>query len=361
MLFTYSPRALAENWLNQAITQILSDGMRRIIDGHKVVAWPGAIPENIRPHLKSRSGVRKRLEKFWKEFAALNLATQEILLEALSQQSNLPDALFNNSTCFEIDRFPANIRDAAVDLFRFLFEEQLTAIKINGKSLRDTHYAVIYEECPSRICPFCGLGHFRAPGAPRHALDHYMPITRYPFAGADFRNLPPMCSECNSDFKKNVDILRDKRGRRRRCIDPYNGPVVKVSLLKSLPFSGAVKNGIRLPKWRIQLKCASQREAENWDRIFKVRERYERDVLDAEFRSWLEHFARWYVRGKHGGEGGDEIAAAIPVYINTVIQDDFADMAFLKSEVFRMLSKECINYRRGGDMKAFLEILVASV
>jgi len=361
MLFTYSPQALLENWLNQTIVQILNDGMLRIIGGHQVVAWPSVIPVARRSKLKSRTGIRKRLEKFWIEFIALNLATQEVLLETLSQQSCLPDVLFNNSTCVEIDRFPDGIRDATVDLFRFLFEEQLTTINIGSECLRDVHYTAIYAAFPSRVCPFCGLGHFRAPGAPRHALDHYMPITKHPFVGADFRNLPPMCSECNSDFKKNIDILRDKRGRRRRCVDPYNGPIFRVSLAKSLPFAGSVKNGIHLPKWNIQFKGGPQSEAENWDRIFKIRERYERDVLNAEFRSWLEHFVHWYVRGNHGGNGGNEIAAAIPEYIDTVIQDGLADKAFLKAEVFRMLRNECLSYQRGEDMKAFLEVLVANV
>ncbi|EZP31295.1 hypothetical protein BW33_02529 [Pseudomonas sp. RIT288] len=361
MLFTYSPQALAENWLNQTFIQILSEGMRRIISGHQVDVWPSVIPVARRSVLRGRSGIRKRLEEFWKEFLTLNLATQEVLLASLNQQSRLPDALFDNSACVEIDRFPDGIRKATIDLFRFLFEEQLTSIKVGAECLRDLHYTAIYDQVPSRVCPFCGLGHFRAPGAPRHALDHYMPITRYPFMGADLRNLPPMCSECNSDFKKNIDILRDRRGRRRRCVDPYNGPFYIVSLAKSLPFAGSVKNGIRLPKWNIQFKGGPQSEAENWDRIFKIRERYQRDVLNAEFRSWLEHFVHWYVRGGHGGGIGDEIAAAIPKYIDTVIQDGLADKAFLKAEVFRMLLRECTNYRRGGEMKAFLEILIANV
>lgn len=361
MLFTYSRLALAENWLNPTIVQILNDGMQAIIDGRAVVAWPTAIPVVHRSMLKGRSGIKKHLNKIWTEFANLNHTTQVTLFETLNQQASLPDVLFNNSACAEIDRFPDGIRDAIVALFRFLFDKQLTTINIGSECLRDVHYAAIYAELPSPICPFCGLGHFRAPGAPRHALDHYMPISKHPFVGADFRNLPPMCSECNSDFKKSVDILRDKRGRRRRCVDPYNGPVFRVSLAKSLPFAGLVQKGTHLPKWDIQFKGGPQSEAENWDRIFKIRERYERDVLNTEFRSWLEHFARWYLGGNHGGNFGDEIAAAIPEYIETVIQDGLADKAFLKAEVFRMLLNDCKSPIRGFDMRAFLELLVAIV
>lgn len=358
MLFTYSPRALNENWLNSTIVQMLVEGMRAMLDGRSYPAWPENIPVVRRPVLRRRSGIRERLQKFWEAYALLETEVKEGLIETLGQQASLPSVLFDDSACSSIEGFPKNIRLATVDLFRFLFEEQLTSIKVGEVSLRDMHYFAIYADVPKRICPFCGLGHFRAPGAPRHALDHYMPITKYPFVGADLRNLPPMCTECNSDFKKNIDILRDEQGSRLRCVDPYNGPVYTISLAASVPFSGEVKEGIHLPTWDIQFVGPLQERAENWDRIFKLRERYKRDVLNAEFRSWLEHFAFWYVGGNHGLLTGDDIAASLSEYIETVIQEGIADKAFLKAEAFRMLRNECADPVRGSDMKAFLEVLV---
>lgn len=358
MLFTYSPQSLNQNWLNMTIIQILAEGMRAIIEGGEPLSWPESIPAARRSELRGRTGIRARLQKFWEAYDSLDIAIQEELREALSQQTLLPNVLFDDSNCSSIENFPENIRLAAIDLFRFLFEEQLTSLKIDKVSLRDMHYSAIYADVPSRICPFCGLGHFRAPGAPRHALDHYMPITKYPFVGADFRNLPPMCSECNSDFKKNIDILRDEQGQRLHCVDPYDGPVYTISLAASAPFSGEVKEGIHLPRWDIQFLGPLQERAENWDRIFKLRDRYKRDVLNAEFRSWLEHFAFWYAGGNHGALSGDSISASIPEYIQTVIQGGLADKAFLKAETFRMLYSECTDPNRGYDMKAFLEALV---
>jgi hypothetical protein len=361
MLFSYSPNSLAENWLNSTIVEVLGAGMQTILAGGQAPAWAEALPIEHKTELRGRSGIRKRVQKLWTKFAALNHNDQLALLEALTQQTSLPNIYFNDAVCRGIDVFEESVRDAAVDLFRFVFEEQLTSIKVGGESLRDIHYAAIYAEFPSRICPFCGIGHFRAPGAPRHALDHYMPISKYPFAGGDFRNLPPMCSECNSDFKKNTDILFDPNGQRQRCVDPYDGPRFVISLAQSVPFGGAIMSGISLPQWVIDFRGGPQEQAENWDRIFKVRERYERDVLNAEFRSWLEHFALWYTRGNHGGPIGDDIADSIPEYLITVIQDGLADKAFLKAEVFRLLCSECAHPLRGSDMKAFLEILISCI
>ena len=82
--------------------------------------------------------------------------------------------------------------------------------------------------------------------------------------------------------------------------------------------------------------------------------------MDAEFRSWLEHFSYWYVGGNHGAAIGAEIFGSIPKYLDTVIQDGFSDRAFLKKEVFTLLLNECLHAERGEDMKAFLEILVVN-
>ncbi len=332
--------------------------MHAILDGREIPTWENMIPEARRAELRPRHGIKKRVKVFFEKFADLVRPIQENLVDALRQQTSLPNVLFDDSVCTEISVFPEEIRKATTDLFKFLFDEQLTSIIVGNECLRDIQYSAIYTDLPSRICPFCGVGHFRAPGAPRHALDHYMPISRYPFVGADLRNLPPMCSECNSDFKKNIDILKNDAGLRERCVDPYSGPVYRVTLTGSLPFAGRIHDGIRLPQWEIQLVDGPYEQAENWDRIFKIRDRYKRDILDAEFRSWLEHFAYWYVAGNHGLVSGDAISASIPEYIDTVIQYGYADKAFLKAETFRLLRDECENPDRGPDMKSFLEILI---
>ncbi|AYL59467.1 MULTISPECIES: hypothetical protein [Enterobacteriaceae] len=358
MLFTYTPLSLEENWLNSTIINILNVSMRSILNGGDVSSWPDIIPPNRRLQLQTRSGIRDRILNFLREFIELERVNQEALLIAMEQQTSLPNVLYDDSVCTGIGEFPENMRKVADDLFRFLFEKQLTTINILGKCLRDIHYEAIYYHLPWRICPFCGLGYLRAPGAPRHALDHFMPISKYPFAGADFRNLPPMCSECNSDFKKNTDVLIDEDGHRRHCVDPYHGPFFKVSLSESIPFAGSIRGAIRLPKWDIKFIGEPQEQAENWDRIFKIRERYKRDVLDVDFRFWLEQFSIWYLSSNQGQLLGNEIAASIPGYIDSVLQVGLADRAFLKAQVFKLLHVECLDPDRGDDMKAFLEDLM---
>ncbi|HBT5596378.1 TPA: hypothetical protein MCA30_005543, partial [Klebsiella pneumoniae] len=164
MLFTYSPNALAENWLNSAIVSILNEGMTNILSGQRMVSWPRNIPLEHRELLRNRRGIRDRLTVFWREYANLERQHQEALLVAMREQTSLPEVFSNDAVCPKIDTFPDVIRVIIDDLFRFLFEKQLSSIIVREKSLRDLHYESIYFSVPSHVCPFCGLGHLRAPG-----------------------------------------------------------------------------------------------------------------------------------------------------------------------------------------------------
>ncbi|WJH42123.1 hypothetical protein N7E02_18310 [Aliirhizobium terrae] len=358
MLFAYPSEALEENWLNAAVVDILRHGMDEIAAGRAAPKWPSCIPQAYRATLQGRPGLRDRLKTVWREFRKLGDLDRGRLKEALESQTDLPTILSNGVVCIQIGEFPEPVRQAITSLFRFLFD-LLSEIKTGPFSLRDSQYHKIYQTFKkSKICPFCGLGYFRAPGAPRHDLDHYMLVSKYPFAGADLRNLPPMCSECNSDFKGTADILYNDDGMRRPCSDPYSGPTFGISLANSQPFMGNNINGIRYPRWEIDFQGGLASHAETWDKVFKIRERYERDILDADFLSWLGHFAVWYRTSKGIDLQPDEVASALPEYISNVIQDGWADRAFLKAEVFRMLDAECGHVERGAETRVWLKEVV---
>ncbi|ATN35234.1 hypothetical protein ACO34A_15635 [Rhizobium sp. ACO-34A] len=360
MLFTYSPSGLQENWLNDTIISIVSSGMDAIAEGNAPTEWPDCIPLGKRAALQTRTGIRDRLITLYQSFGALEPDVRAQLQQAMLRQTALPEVLTDGLECVSITDFPKEVKVAVRSLFDFLFE-LLSELQVDGKCIRDIQYSAIYAELKDRICPFCGLGYFRGPGAPRHNLDHYMPISRYPFAGADLRNLPPICSECNSDFKGATDILYDAQGIRRMCSDPYNGPTYTISLAGSRLFEGESLKGIQYPQWVIGFLGPTQAQAATWDEIYKIRDRYIRDVLTPDFLPWLRHFAKWYVGAKGYDHDGQTIASSIPEYIELVIQDGWADRAFLKAQVFLLVSQECEDNERGETTRAWLRDVVEIV
>jgi hypothetical protein len=150
-----------------------------------------------------------------------------------------------------------------------------------------------------------------------------------------------MGGKCNSAYKGVRDVLCDASGHRRRCFDPYGAGTAAVSLLNSRPFDGELKESILLPKWQIDLLGPAE-EIATWDDIFQIRERYRANVLDAEFRTWMDHFAQWCVQEVGVLHSQDEVVDALNRYLAAVIQEGFIGATFLKKATFEMLKMNCV-------------------
>jgi hypothetical protein len=147
-----------------------------------------------------------------------------------------------------------------------------------------------------------------------------------------------MGQKCNSKYKLAQDILRKGDGSRRRCFDPYGAvATISVSLLESQPFAG--RDG-QLPAWTIEFNPDSD-EVTTWDDVFRIRDRYQRDILDPSFKTWLTEFSSWCRYAQLRLENTEELLAALQNYAD--IHETFAlnDRSFLKAALFRMLLKHC--------------------
>jgi hypothetical protein len=353
LLFAFPMFQEDNNWLNATLVDVLRAGMQKIDDGEEPEIWPKCLPNDLRPILASRSGVRDRLAVFWPAYEALDADQKARLHQALDDQTNLPGIFGAACHCETIIGLPDPVVEAAGRLFEFAFE-QLKTLKLDGKCIRDIQYKAIYDQLQEKICPFCGLTHFRAPGAPRHALDHYLPASRYTFVGSDFRNLVPCCHECNSDFKGVKDVLFSEDGTRRQCCDPYTGPVYRVSLQGSRLFEGEVVDGHRVPLWVIDLVGGPAAHAQTWDEVYRIRERYGRDILNVSFIPWVDDFARYYVQHFGKTEQVDKVYQSLPDYIAGLGLDNLRERAFLKTEALLLIHNTCHDGENAEEARVWL-------
>lgn len=354
MLFTYPTEALACNWVNPKVIEALIGGMDAIDAGNAPRAWPDSLPADKREALRRRTGLRAKLEVFWNAYTPtpLSLIEKESVHSAITRQTNLPN-LFSDITiscpCFE--GLPAAMQSPVKTLADYLFR-QLGEIKEEGKALRDVQFETLQQE-GVRICPFCGLNYFQPVGLKRNALDHLMPISRYPFVSADFKNLPPTCHACNSLYKLGKDILFDDNGVRRYCSDPYVGPAYRINLDGSAFGEGDLINGYTLPRWQVNFDGPTVQQAETWDAVYQIKLWYIA-TLNADFLSWISHFSLWFVRQIGRGKTANDVSSELPRYIDNVIQDGLEDRSFLKSEAFRLVERSCSDPASGNDVKEWL-------
>lgn len=351
MLFSFPSEALDCNWLNDTVIEVLISGLDAIDVGGRPVAWPDCIPGDRRQILRRRSGLKRNLLGFWEVYSGLNAASRQAVRHSISRQTALPMILSDTNPCPVKSQLPREIRESAGVLGDYLFD-QLKKIIEDDKCIRDVHYEKI-QNSGVRICPFCGLNYFRPFGERRNALDHFMPISHYPFVAADLRNLPPACHDCNSLYKGAVDILLDAAGVRRVASDPYSGPTYIVSLKGSTLGDGNFIRGRRMPKWVISFLGDPAPQGNTWDSVYHIKSRYE-SALDADFESWIKHFATWFVREYGRDHSADSIAQKIPRYISNVLQESIADRAFLKVEVFKVVQRACSDHEDGEDTREWL-------
>jgi hypothetical protein len=335
MLFGYPVSAATDNnWLHECVCEILCS----IHASHTVTplpVWPEIVPAPYRQRLKSRKKtLGEKLNAYQKTLKNLTTTEQERILRALHDQNEIALLLSDQHTCETISDLPRTIHKPVKELFECAFE-LLTKLEI-----RDRHYKAIYDVTP-HICPFCGCQPFDALGSRREALDHYLAESLYPLAGSNLRNLVPMCNKCNSR-KLAQDILTKKNGTRRKSFDPYNCTGIRLSLENSQPFAGKLTSTGQLPLWQIEFNPNSE-EVLTWDEVFDIRERYRRDVLDAEFETWLRHFKSFLKRHNIPHSSDEELVDAIAGHATYYEDMGMSDRAFLKAAVFRMLHAHCQN------------------
>lgn len=347
MLNVYPIQATAENWLHD----VLSEKIVAAVSAMNVGAVPIGWGEGLRAELQGRPALAARYDAFCVAARALTNAQREELLQVLTDQNNIPAVFDGQTACPSLLALPESIRKPTRDLFDVAFDS------LKALGIRDRQYALIYGQLPGKCCPFCGIEPFEAPGLAREDLDHYLPISRYTFAGANLRNLAPMGGKCNASYKLAQDVLCDEDGNRRRCFDPYGAERVDVSLLHSRPFEGEIRDFFPLPDWQIDF-VGDADAAQTWDTVFHIRPRYKANVLDAFFREWIEHFAFWCDREVASIEIAAEVIAALERYLHAVLQDGGGYADFLRKAMFEMLVQHC---REGEDSERLVDWFVALV
>lgn len=164
------------------------------------------------------------------------------------------------------------------------------------------HYFEFMKINDEEICPFCGLSSIKGTNhSTREAYDHFMPKAKYPFTSINFKNLAPMCHDCNSSYKlskeplMHIDPIKKKvLNIRRRAFYPYS--------LKKWSFKTQVqlnnKDIVNLSSDDININFTSINsyshldQLESWNETFGIDERYKAKILGKRgANKWYQEFA----------------------------------------------------------------------
>lgn len=348
MLNSYPIAATAENWVHDAVYAKVKSALDALNAAAVAPDWA----DDMHQDLADREALKTRYDVFRTAAERLSVKQRNKVLRALEEQNNIPAVFDGVVACPRIAEIPAQIRKPTEALFTAAFDA-LKSLKV-----RDRQYQTIFDNLPGKCCPFCGIEPFESPGLAREDLDHYLPRSLYPFAGANLRNLAPMGGKCNRAYKQAQDIICDETGQRRRCFDPYGERQATVSLMASQPFEDCKTGPFPLPVWQVDLLGDADSVA-TWDQVFQIRRRYENKV-QAHFRDWMEHFANWCAREVGLITTQQEVISTLERYLNSVLQRTHDDGAHLKRAMFEMLRQKCAESDISDRLTSWLSALVSA-
>jgi len=197
-------------------------------------------------------------------------------------------------TYSELETFHKALHDKIKKLFKNLYGKKIIGLKaITDKIGKiDEHNKAFMEINTKGKCPCCGLNSLKGIyHTKREAYDHYLPKGTYPFNSINFKNLIPLCHECNSSYKleKNpLYVVPNPIAGRRKAFYLYTDEDINIDVSVSLNLTR--KDEIKPENIVIEFSAVDyEEELETWKDVFGIEERYkaecsaENDGID-----WLE-------------------------------------------------------------------------
>jgi hypothetical protein len=233
------------------------------------------------------------------------------------------------ATYTDIGAIDANLRTALEVFCKSLFTNVIHLKAVTARIGEiGGHYTAFVTENRIGKCPYCGYGDIKGQyHSYREAYDHYLPKNIYPFNSVNFRNLAPMCHECNSTYKLRKDPIRQtiaNGSKRRKAF--YSYAEVDPSITVGVTLSAQHVADL-LPQ-NLKLELASpgrEEEVETWRDVFGIDERYKAKLCgESEGIAWLQQMVE---ERENVDLTRDQLLAATFSYAE---RSPFADTNFLK-------------------------------
>lgn len=356
MLFTYPLAATGQNWISTSLIAILRTAIECLQESQEPADFDTLVPNQYEDEFARGKKFPDLYVAFVNTCRPLSEQQRDSVLEALEHQNDFPGLLSVNGLCPSIVDTLPDVHKAARALFEYAFGK-VSDLRTPGDSetIRFRYHQVVHAQLPDGCCPFCGLEILEAPDPDlvKPDLDHYLAVSKYPFAGANLRNLTAMGTMCNRSYKGALDILFNEDDQRVDCIDPYGQETVSVSLAGTilLPGQGAG------PSW--SLSFVPDQRSRNWRRIFAIEARFKATVLEKRYQTWLGHCVA-YAREK-GIDLSNRAGAleAVSDFRSTCQFDSLPTIARLKADFFGLVEDALGDPQDGDRMHNFIAAVAA--
>lgn len=208
---------------------------------------------------------------FQKSFLDLEKKDREIFLKIFKDTNNISILFKKPTTAVRKNKYPGKTGSATHKLLVEMYSNTFDLVAFNIKE----HYQIVYDTKKHSWCPFCGMEKYKVPEHQKEDYDHLLSKKDYPVAAVNLSNLIPMGDDCNRLYKKDDDILLDKKTKKsRQAVDPYSEVIKPILSLKgSVIDVDPVKR-----KWQVSFKPKTQKVS-TWNDLFDIERRCKDDYL----------------------------------------------------------------------------------
>ncbi|MCA6436887.1 MAG: hypothetical protein IM600_00595 [Bacteroidetes bacterium] len=214
----------------------------------------------------------------------------------------------------------------------------------------DNHYKKFVEINDEEICPFCGIKEIKGVHhSKREAYDHFIPKSKYPFSSINFKNLAPMCNDCNSSYKltkeplMHIDPITKKVNNiRRKSFYAYSYKKINLETsisLTSVDIANLSANDIAINVKAIDPVSYIDR-IEGWKEVYGIDERYKAKVLSKRgANKWYNELQETINLQKLSGDDNKNILDLYDMKIKEANADLLDNANFIK----KAFLEECRN------------------
>ncbi|RWQ64050.1 hypothetical protein [Mesorhizobium sp.] len=357
MLFTYPIAATADNWVSTTLLELLKNAVEYLQNAQEPDGFQESVPEEYQAEFARGTKFPDLYAAFVDQCRLLNDQQRDLVLKALAGQNGFPGLFAANTPCPNITVTLQAVNQATRSLFEYAFGK-LSDLKTPGSvdTVRARYHQLVHSHIASGCCPFCGLEILEAPDPDLvdPDLDHYLAISKYPFAGANLRNLTAMGTTCNRSYKGAKDILLNELNQKVDCIDPYGDQLITISLAGTVLLPG----GGQGPAWVLSFDPDAL--SQNWRRIFKLETRLQANVLEKQYQTWLESCVKYAQKNGIDISLKEGAIEAVRKFRDTCEYETFPAIARLKTNFFELVEAELNDPQDGDRMHNFVAAVQAA-
>lgn len=271
---TISPHKIEnlQKYLNYFFTQLFTDA-------YAIYSHADFIDTDFQPTIiANKVQVDDKLQAIHAAYVKLKIPKKTIVKNAFRNNSDIEGICLGTVKPYKYADLPKGVVKPLKSFYDALWDSILAYARVVDKcGTLQEHFKKFRKVNTNSVCPFCGVdGLLNEYDHLKNAYDHYIPQKKYPFCSVLFKNLSPICDQCNKSGNKGAkDIPFKPKTKVQR---PLYFPYEKVANHKiKLSITSASTNLKKISNWTLNIDCipaVNTNKKEAWNDIFNIEKRY---------------------------------------------------------------------------------------